>query len=222
MQKYIFLTIISLLLAACGSSTPFHTILGATVGYAGDKVTIISDAQVGEFRVRRVSVIDSDCRTGYTEHLELSGNIGPDSTALVARLLPKLSKLCVNTVYLNSNGGLLEDGFKMGDLFRQYRVSSRVSKGQTCSSACAVAFLGGKFRSVETGGKLVFHAPYLETWSGIDCSDTGQVSVLKKYYQKMIGQEAGSYLLKRTMNFCTSTGGWVLNSGGAKMMGITN
>ncbi|MBS0520647.1 MAG: hypothetical protein JSR90_18260 [Proteobacteria bacterium] len=77
----------------------------------------------------------------------------------------------LTTVELSSSGGDLVEGFKVGYLFREFDVATVVRKGDSCLSACALAFLGGTIshvpptvvlgRSIEVGGIVGFHNFYL-------------------------------------------------------------
>ncbi len=218
-------------LTGCGSTR--HNILGTTYGWDADvmKVKVLLDAQIGKLRVRHVRMRSSGCPGGFiggrAEHLEISGEIGPDSTAALERLLPKLEPCILkdgrrasNLVYLSSGGGLLKDGYRLGELFRQYQIQTVVTGGQVCASSCAIAFLGGVNRHMYYDAKLLFHAPYLKTGIAIDCTDKGQVTDLKMYYQKVLGDQNGTFLLNRTMSYCDAADGWTLNADGAKLFGI--
>lgn len=71
------------------------------------------------------------------------------------------------TAELSSSGGDLLEGMKVGYLFREFEVATRVRKGDICLSACALAFLGGTAnrlpptpipsRTIEIGGQVGFH-----------------------------------------------------------------
>jgi len=214
-----------------GCTTPLrHQILGTTYGWDVEamNVQVLIDAEVGKLRVRHVRMRSINCQDGISEHLEISGAIGPDSTAAIERLLPKLAKCKTkeggwlsNAVFMSSGGGFLKDGYKMGELFKQYEVQTVVVGGQVCASSCAIAFLGGKFRNIYHDGKLLFHAPYINSGIAIDCSDRGQVADLRSYYLNVLGGQDGEFLLNRTMSYCTATDGWTLNADGAKLFGIT-
>ncbi|TAJ39892.1 MAG: hypothetical protein EPO55_10920 [Reyranella sp.] len=75
------------------------------------------------------------------------------------------------TVELSSLGGDLNEGLRIGYLFRDYNVATVVRKKDICLSACALAFLGGTSthgssertpsHRLEVGAKLGFHAFYL-------------------------------------------------------------
>lgn len=215
-------------LTAC--STPRHQILGTVYGWddPDGNIKILLDAQVDRLRIRHVRMPASECKSGYHEHLELAGEIGPDSTEAVGLLLPKLQRCIppdgqwvVSRIYLSSGGGYLIDGFKLGELLRHHQVQTIITGGQICASSCAIAFLGGKYRLMEHDAKLLFHSPYKRVGGiAIDCRDTGQVELLQTYYNNMLGNQQGAFLLGRTMSYCSSTSGWTLNADGARLFGI--
>tara|TARA_A200000113_G_scaffold211336_1_gene211966 strand:- start:365 stop:1087 length:723 start_codon:yes stop_codon:yes gene_type:complete len=224
-------------LVSCSApSAPFHRILGAKEwGFSGEKTQILLDAKIDKLQIRHVRLDEEECVSGYEEIIEIAGEIGPDSTEAIKRLLPQLhhcikksdGRRASNSVYLSSRGGLLSDGFEMGRIFRKHEVSTIITGWQVCASSCAIAFLGGKYRSMYHEGKLMFHAPYTtdglrSVYGGlsIDCSDRGQVKDLGNYYNSVLDDKTGNYLLKRTMSYCSSSDGWVLNADGAKLLGL--
>jgi ATP-dependent protease ClpP protease subunit len=227
-----FITLISAAFLLTGCETPRHEILGTKHGWniQDSKLEVLLDAQVGKLKIRRVKMAYKNSAEGSCEHLEVAGEIGPDSTAAIERLLPQLtsctSKITGNristVVFLSSGGGLLKDGFKLGEIFRKYQVTTFVTGGQACASSCAIAFLGGKYRRMHGDAKLLFHAPYYKTGIAIDCTDRGQVADLKSYYVSNLGDTNGEFLLNRTLSYCTVVDGWTLNADGAKLFGITN
>ncbi|MCE6949658.1 hypothetical protein [Cereibacter sphaeroides] len=69
-------------------------------------------------------------------------------------------------VTLQSPGGDLMEGMRLGEAFREAIVVTNVRREQTCASACALAFLGGTFaytvslgvfRQIEPGAHLGYH-----------------------------------------------------------------
>lgn len=93
---------------------------------------------------------------------------------ILARLAadtPTVPGIPLATVELSSLGGDLDEGLRIGTLFRDYNVATVVRQKDLCLSACALAFLGGTSRhdasgrspshSLERGAKLGFHAFYL-------------------------------------------------------------
>lgn len=177
----------------------------------------------------------SDCTTGEINRLVVEGPVGPDSSFAVERLLQRIEP-CTDTngdiatpisVSLNSVGGMMEDGYKMGHVFRASRATVIVEEGSLCASSCAVAFLGGTDRTVENGGAIMFHAPYYGSVNVVgeiesDC-DVGQDALdeLRSYYVKMVGNDDGGRLFERTMSYCSSNDGWLVQgASAAELFGI--
>lgn len=217
-------------LSGCASKE-YHRILGSDYGYEKNKVKVVIDATVNDLRIR-YSKLSGECvseDTGYSV-LELDGYIGPDSSEMIERVLKlategadcisQSNKRIVPTVFLNSNGGVLADGYKAGELFRKYEVQTVISNNQTCASSCAIAFLGGKFRVMQGNAKIIFHSPYYAKGIGIDCNIKEEVAGLRNYYHNSLGREDGELLLDRTLKYCTKDGGWTLNAGSAVLFGL--
>lgn len=181
-------------------------------------------------RITANTMKDTDfCETGGVHKIIIEGQISPDSSFAIGRLLEKL-KPCANqsgkplvavTVSLQSGGGLLEDGYLMGETFRKYGITTVIEDGQGCASSCAVAFLGGRKRIIEDEGSILFHAPYFSGKNeygkrDIDC-EVGQDSLdeLKSYYRNITDPETGDRLFERTMWYCSAEDGWVVTGGAA-------
>ena len=128
----------------------------------------------------------------------------------------------VCTIELNSSGGYLKDGFKLGEIFTKYKVSTRIQSGATCMSSCSTAFLGGKYRNMYGSAKLMVHSPYTYNSNNtIECSSRSHAVELKNYYIKKIGEDDGTLLFDRTMKYCGKAEGWFLNKDAAKLFNIT-
>ena len=101
-------------------------------------------------------------------------------------------------------------------------MSTILFGNQQCSSSCAVAFLGGKFRIMHHETSLIFHAPYKESflYGQVQCASRSQAKYLKSYYAEMVSKQVGNTLFDRTMSYCGSNEGWAINSGAASAYGI--
>jgi hypothetical protein len=92
------------------------------------------------------------------------GEIVPGDAVRLGHYLDNLPTKANTGVYLASPGGDLYEGMKLGRLFRKRRLKTIVEGGQTCASACALAFLGGvdkrgrRWMSSTTTSRLGFHA----------------------------------------------------------------
>ena len=175
------------------------------------------------------------CESGSVHKILLEGQISPDSSFAMSRLLDRL-KPCANStgktlvpvaVSLRSGGGLLDDGYLMGETFRQRGVTTVIEDGEACASSCAVAFLGGTKRILEGDAIIMYHAPYFtgENVYGkrdIDC-EVGEEALanLNAYYRKMTDAETGDRLFERTMWYCSADDGWVVKgASAAELYGI--
>lgn len=225
--KYFLLICISVLVAACG--TPRHNILGANYGWDTEKVTVISDIEINSLRIRQVRMKHDQCKSGFINHLELSGPIGPDASEVVDRILAgvpicedKLNgRRFSSAVFLNSNGGLLKDGYRLGQTFRKFSVQTVVANKQFCASSCAIAFIGGKYRGIYGDGRLSFHSPYWKSGASISCPSREEAKDLNDYYASFLESKDSQFLFERTMAFCSKSEGWMINSDAAKLFGIT-
>ena len=218
-------TLISL--SGCSS---FHSVAGTTYGksYEGDDIKIISDYMAGSLQIRVVRYKEPMCASGYRDEVELNGAINKDTSYILERVFKDINKCkthsgttYVTPVYMNSDGGSAADGIKIGRLFKKYGVKAAITGNQVCASSCAFAFLGAKFRSIEHNGKILFHSPYSNGISGINCVNKKESEWLKDYYQEMIGDTEGSLLFNRTMDYCSDRTGWTINSDTARIFGIT-
>ncbi len=210
-----------------------HYILGTNSYLTSGKYEIISNIEVSNLKIRHVRQIDStDCqnRSQHDDHIEMSGPINPDTPFIIERLLNRIEdspNRCRNTdgirlaiiVYMNSGGGYMEDGYKLGSLFRDEQVKTRLVGTAECYSSCATAYLGGYYRSMTEGGKLMFHAPYSYS-SRYDISCARKDDRLLSYMKKMLNNTDGEFLYKRTMSYCSQSSGWSLNRDAAEIFGL--
>jgi len=175
------------------------------------------------------------CDQGGYYSIDITGDIGPDSSFAIEKLLDE-SPNCVDrngvivsrtTVILSSAGGLLEDGYKMGQLFRANGVHTQVNDESLCASSCAVAYLGGVDRTMGEDAVIMFHSPYFyelnSSGERVPNCDLGSESSAKllSYYQEMTSNEEGQRLMDRTLSYCSADDGWVLKgANSAELFGV--
>jgi ATP-dependent protease ClpP protease subunit len=185
--------------------------------------------EINQLKIKEI-INSSSCKTGTHYSLYLDGVINEDSSFAIERILSQQTTKCINdkgihivpSVYLNSRGGYLRDGYKLGETFTKYQVVTRINSGAVCMSACSTAFLGGLFRQMYGSAKLMVHAPYRYiSRNTIECTSASASEDLKKYYVKKIGTSNGELLFDRTMKYCGKTEGWFLNKDAAKLFNIT-
>ena len=101
-----------------------------------------------------------------------------------------------SNLHLNSNGGNLAEGIKLGRLIRRSQLFTYVgrsgdklfdSKPGECYSACALAFLGGLFRFNHKGSLYGVHRFYSASTGETISSDTAQIisAAIVGYIQEM-------------------------------------
>ncbi len=113
-------------------------------------------------------------------------------------------------VCLNSPGGSLIEGVALAKLFNEQSIGTAIERGNSCLSACAVAFMGGQVsyendvapqpnRILHPLGKLGFHAPDLGVARGEYDENT-----VKKAYLIAIKSVASVLGVSLQINFPTS------------------
>ncbi len=121
-------------------------------------------------RSAEVSAMQTSDKHAHVIYID--GDLDPatmfDLQANMANISPqKKRQLARRKAYLNSKGGDLDVGLKLGRFFRRYRFRTYVKGGDKCISACALAFLGGTnegtknpiaFRTKHRTGVIGFHA----------------------------------------------------------------
>ena len=183
--------------------------------------------QVGGLKITQKRWINSvvDCELGQIYEFDLHGKINRDSTFIMNDLLervypctkPENGEIVPTKVTLNSNGGMLKDGYELGLLFRKRNVSTVVESGKVCGSSCAIAFIGGKERVLQDKGVLVLHAPYTvqikesgkKQYTCIDGKN--ELKALQDYFIAMTTAQHGKRLFDRTMMYCNPDDGWKIS-----------
>ena len=101
--------------------------------------------------------------------LWLVGKIEPDKSEFdgsftqgsAARVSVALRRRNYDEVWMNSPGGSLLEGIRIGRMLRDNRATVRVPamKNVICASACTIAMMGGTRRIVDQGADFRLHAP---------------------------------------------------------------
>jgi hypothetical protein len=79
-----------------------------------------------------------------TNAIQLRGKIEDGDTYELQVYIAGLAKKPNVVVYLNSAGGNLREGMRLGRFFFQNKIETVVESKTKCASACALAFLGGR------------------------------------------------------------------------------
>ena len=111
----------------------------------------------------QISFIDND-------NIFIEGDIIKGDTENLDKIIKSINRENNITINFNSLGGEYLEGIKLGTYIFDNGLSTKVRKGSVCYSACATAFLGGRFfgssygwghsKHIEVGAKLGFHTFY--------------------------------------------------------------
>lgn len=103
------------------------------------------------------------------QYIELVGEIRDGDAESIENVLRDRAR---TVLYLSSSGGEFVEGIAIPRFLELLKIETVIRKNDECYSACAIAFLGGTVtgaeetplisRTVEIGGQLGFHAPYLD------------------------------------------------------------
>jgi len=229
LTRNLILSFLLVILSACSSQTP--NISGSNAVWT-NYISIDKDIIINDLNIRLVKTADNQCIQGFSYKIELNGQINSEATFVIDNLLNDIEKnykcrardgsWIVPWVTLNSTGGYVDDGIELGRIFRKYEVATNLVYGQNCSSSCAFAFVGGKFRDMQDDTELMFHSPYYTAdFKEIYCTNKKSEKVLEDYFIEMLNPKLGKILFDKTMNYCSTSDGWTVNKGGAEMYGLT-
>lgn len=136
---------------------------------------VATAASAGSISLDTKSIPGLNPKTPIAIHtLRLTGRIEVGDADKLRVMLARLRATRTNgvdqplaAIELSSSGGDLFESIKIGYLFREFDVGTIVRRGDTCLSACAMAFLGGTSshlppqpvisRTIEIGGQVGFH-----------------------------------------------------------------
>jgi hypothetical protein len=139
-------------------------------------VTLVTRSESGVFRGTTLVYLDGRIDAGAPDRL---------STALEG------VKGTI-AIWLNSPGGNLFAGMKLGRIIRQHGAETHIIDSRTllpgeCYSACAVAFLGGVYRFNRNGARYGVHRASLRVGSTTGDRDLGQhlTAAIGSYVREM-------------------------------------
>lgn len=84
----------------------------------------------------------------------LNGSLGGGAAGAVSDALADMPQARI--VHLNSPGGWVAEGLYLRDLIVERNLATYTSEG--CYSACVIAFIGGRSRTIHVDARLGFHA----------------------------------------------------------------
>ncbi len=232
--NYPFLCVSRILIGISIVGLAFLTGVGSVHADASDNV-VVKEITFDRLKVQLIQQRQFEwqsCPDGYYDDIVLRGEIGPESSYAIEKLLSQVRRCTFvkngrtltnrTLVFLESNGGLLSDGFRMGRMFRRHGVVVSVKSGRTCASSCAVAFLGANERHLSGTATLLFHAPYYARGLAIQCATKAGAEDMRRYFIEMLDKPVGQRLFDLAMMYCGSNEAWEMNSVKGFEYGILN
>ncbi|MET4481609.1 hypothetical protein [Bradyrhizobium sp. F1.13.3] len=168
----------------------------------------------------------NDTRCRECAFIEASGEIVDDTPRVFERFLDSAPDYAPKRVRLNSPGGSLQAGIRLGELFRARGIATEVGSDRVdpegrpdfggraslrtpgvCASACAYAFFGGVERVLDEGAKLGVHRFYSKNalaqpaekiFTGRDLDDTQKIAAAIVLYLVNMGIDARVVALAAT------------------------
>jgi hypothetical protein len=120
-----------------------------------------------------------------------TGQIVPGDRTAFERLATDGSH---DIVLLNSPGGSLGEGLAIGAIIRERGTTTAVSAPNSCYSACALAWLGGRLRLLADGADVGSHAAFIDD-NGIKTEKGSENAVVGAYLSMLgLGIDAIAYL----------------------------
>ncbi len=218
-------------LVSCATPTLLqkHTVMGSDQkSYPNSVLTLQTETENSVFHLKLFSLKYADCESGYLDYLEFDGIIDRQAVnsfeaSLVEAQGCKTKKggKLFPFVYLNSSMGEYVHGYALGELFRKFNIETIVTQGQTCMGACAAAFLGGRLRSIQDNGSLVFGSTRVRG-AGMVCDRSIDQSTLRDYFDRMLGPSSSDRFYFYLLSNCLQPNGWNLNASSAPLWNVTN
>lgn len=168
----------------------------------------------------------NDTRCRECAFIQASGEFVDDTPHVFERFLDSAPDYAPKRVRLNSLGGSLQAGIRLGEIFRARGIVTEVGSDRVdpvlrpgfggrassrtpgvCASACAYAFFGGIERVLDEGSKLGVHRFYSKNalaqpaekiFTGHDLDDTQKITAALVLYLVNMGVDARVVALAAT------------------------
>jgi hypothetical protein len=127
-----------------------------------------------------VETIDIKAINRLTYHVYASGEIVAGDTERLQKALAQVEQNREITVYLDSPGGLVVEGLKLGKLISEIKANTSVSRKNAlpaeCSSACVLTYLGGRYRFLLDQSQIGVHQFAIRSEKDVQIGDAIAIS----------------------------------------------
>jgi len=201
-----FFILISMLLVNCGLS---HSAIDENKSISATPKASKSSDEAPKFEVRNVCY-GQKCQSTLAYH-------APITPANLQAFIDQTATLPSGTiVLLNSQGGDLSTGIRLGQIIRQKNFNTRVGQTQeqpasiikipgSCLSSCALAFLGGVERQLDAQDELGFYPLQSTKKSSSKISEEDLVKALANIDRYLMQMNISGKLLEQMMRTETAS-----------------
>src|SRR5690606_21975352 len=140
----------------------------------------------------------------HRSHIFASGEIGPHDGERLAEFVRAKDVIFGSEIYLHSPGGSLAGGINLGKAIREAGLNTTVAQRSNgsdelatdpgeCYSACALAYIGGRFRWWMDGSRIGVHRFYWDSQSPSDVDLAQIISATVVEYIKSMNVDTGLF-----------------------------
>lgn len=151
--------------------------------------------------------------------IRISGEIKEETASALRELvLSPANKHCYEPrVSLNSRGGSVDVGIRIGRLIRSFELDTIIKKGDSCASACGLVYIGGVKRIADISKETPMRFGLHQSWWR-DETRTGQICITADkidhnddeiaHIKKMLKKDAATFYLHQISTVSCKTMKW--------------
>jgi hypothetical protein len=150
--------------------------------------------------------------------IEISGQIAPGDADVFIGAVKRANAAgkVVESVQLNSTGGILLEGARLAEAIRVGKISTTVAQGAVCASACFLAFAAGGPKFAGYGALIGVHKA--SDKGGRETAASGEATLLMARFARELG--VPSAIIARMLSTPSKQIGW-LNPQDLRSMGVS-
>lgn len=119
---------------------------------------LIFTTVAGSASIKKKTVLNQQGDTDYM--VEIKGLIEPGDSIKFLNVVSQTEG--VTTVWLESNGGMVNEGMAIAKMIKVMGLSTYVHESSYCNSICSIIFLSGKRKLVNANSHIGVHAAFVK------------------------------------------------------------